>query len=227
MFRDIPVHSGILKAKGYYHGECVAIDRITFPALPKPEDYAESQAEEQIVSAETDLYRINCGGKEYRDVNGRVWAADLPLTERAYGYRSWGSNYPDVEEEIGSVGRSFDLIMGTWEQLLAQQFRYGRGKLIYCFPVKPGKYAIDMFFVEPWYGLANEDAVGWRLFDVAVNDQIQIAQLDIFREAGGSCRLVKKQVLVSIETEMLKISFPNPRSNQALISAIRINAASE
>lgn len=220
-FRDVPVRYGILTAKGYCNGKCVAQDRIFFPALPLPR-HDEDAEEFSIASSDDDIYRVNCGGESYQDVHGRRWLGDQTLVPGSWGYTSWGTEYENVEDEIGSVGRSWDEVKGCREQRLLQQFRYGREKLSYTFPVENGEYVVELYFIEPWYGLAGEDAAGWRIFDVAVNGRICLRRLDIWGETHEAMKPVRKSFTVKADNGILKISFPNAVSNQAVISAIRI-----
>jgi beta-galactosidase len=48
-------------------------------------------------------------------------------------------------------------------------------KLKFNFEVPNGDYQIELYFTEPWYGTGGGmDCTGWRLFDVAVNDEVKI-----------------------------------------------------
>lgn len=221
VFRNVPIRSGMLTAKGYYLGRCVAEDRICFPALPMPAD-TEDREEFEILSSDRDVYRVNCGGPEYTDRKGRIWLSDRNLASGSWGSLSWGTEYDDVEDEIGSVARAWDRPEGCRDCLLLQHFRYGKSRLSYVFPVPEGEYLTELYFMEPWYGLAGENAAKWRLFDVAVNDRVYFSDLDIWKEAGGALRPLRKEIRVRAEDGRIKISFPNAASNQAVISAIRI-----
>ncbi len=225
-FQDVAIKYGVLTAKGYCCGKCVVTDQIKFPELPMPiqkEIQGEGDMEEfQVYSSENDVYRVNCGGEDYIDCQGRCWSADQKFVTGSWGYTSWGMDYDNVEDEIGCVSRTWDDVKGCKEQLLLQQFRYGRDRLAYTFPVKNGEYVVELYFIEPWYGLAGEYAAKWRIFDVAVNDEIYLTGVDIWTEAHGAMKPLRKRFEVKAENEVLKISFPNAVSNQAVISAIRI-----
>lgn len=219
-FKQVMVSNGVLTAKGYYQGKCVAVDRIFFPALPLP---VKRKREEvlSIEASEKDLYRVNCGGDNYLDEKGFWWSKDRKYQEGSFGWRSWGMDFDNVEDEIGSFGESFDEVENIEEQGLFQNFRYGREKLSYHFPADDGKYAVELYFAEPWYGAAGEKAEGWRVFDVSVNGET-INRLDIFKEAGGANIAVKKSLEVQSVNGMIDLTFPKVYSNQAVIYAIRI-----
>ncbi len=223
-FRNVPVNYGILTAKGYNQGKCVAVDRILFPALPMPvQEGVQKEKEFQIYSSDEDVYRVNCGGMDYTDRNGKIWLADRRFVPGSWGCISWGTEYEDVEDEIGSMARVWDKPEGCADALLMQQFRYGKDKLAYYFPVPEAEYMVELYFMEPWYGLAGENAAKWRVFDVAMNDKVCIRGLDIWMESGGALKPLRKQLFARVKKDQgIKISFPNAISNQAVISAMRI-----
>ena len=102
------------------------------------------------------------------------------------------------------------------------QFRYGRHKLAYHFPLPDGDYRVELYFVEPWHGTGgNKDCEGYRVFDVAVNDSAYIDDLDIWAEAGHD-KAFKQVVNAKITGGELKLSFPEIKAGQAIISAIAI-----
>ncbi|MDY3917926.1 MAG: malectin domain-containing carbohydrate-binding protein [Candidatus Limivivens sp.] len=227
-FRQIPVKQGVMTVKGYVRGSCAAEDRIFFPALPLPEDPRQLVRDFCLHGSGQDLYRVNCGGEDYVDAGGFVWSGDRKYREDRtedsgnWGWCSWGMDYENVEDEIGSFARIQDEIENTEEQGLFQTFRYGRNRLEYRFPAENGEYLLELYFAEPWYGNAGENAAGWRCFDVAVNGSTVLSKLDIWKEAGGSCRALRRKLSVSAEGGMIRLTFPKLYSNQAVIQAIRI-----
>ncbi|HLZ87900.1 MAG TPA: malectin domain-containing carbohydrate-binding protein, partial [Puia sp.] len=88
---------------------------------------------------------------------------------------------------------------------------------------QPGDYRVELYFAEPWLGAGSPklDCTGWRTFDVAVNGQPVIKNLDIWKEAGRATAL-KKIVDVHVTGNKLDIGFPHIESGQALIAAIAI-----
>ncbi len=228
VFHQVSVKWGILTAKGYVNGKHVVTDRIFFPALPLPEKDAPAFEEDAfgrnltVSSLPDDLYRINCGGPDYRDRNGHIWAKDRKYEEGSWGWQSWGMDFADVEDEIGSFAEIYDMPENTEEAGLFQKFRYGRDRLSYTFPVENGEYVVELYFMEPWYGTAGENAKGWRLFDVSVNGETRLEKLDIWQEAGGAGKALKKRMTVTADKGKIQIAFPEIYSNQAVIQAIRI-----
>ena len=81
---------------------------------------------------------------------------------------------------------------------------------------------MELYFSEPWYGCAGENAEGWRLFDVDVNGETVLSRMDIWSEAGGADRAVRKQLTISAVNGKIVLDFPMTYSNQAVIQAVRI-----
>ncbi len=220
LFEKVWIKEGVLTAKGYVDQICMAQDEVLFPELPLPK--RKKIIDEMVKASSEDLYRVNCGGEDYLDQQGFLWKKDQRCRNGEWGCHTWGMDFDNVEDEIGSFAEIYDEIADTKEQGLFQKFRYGRNQLYYDFPVENGVYEIELYFMEPWYGTAGENAEGWRVFDVAVNREIVCRKLDIFKETGGERRVLKKQVEAEINQKSIRISFPHIYSNQAVISAIRI-----
>lgn len=222
LFRQVRVKWGILTAKGYVDGRCVAEDRVLFPNLPLPERKRDSRYDLEISASPDDCYRVNCGGGDYVDEKGYTWMADQKSEQGSWGYRSWGMEFENVEDETGSFSETYDIIQNTGDAELFRKFRFGRDQLSYFFPVEKGEYLLELYFVEPWYGTAGENARGWRMFDVSVNGKTVLEKLDIWQEAGGAGKAWKKRIPVSAGNGSIRVTFPRIYSNQAVICAIRI-----
>lgn len=225
VFENCEVSCNMLSAVGYVDGKPVAVDRILLENLPM------AQGLEEWILAQPDilkpqdgeyLYRVNCGGGEYVDSHGNVWEGDCIGENLRYICHSWAEEYPELDADLGSVRTSSDLISGTRAQELFRSYRYGREKLEYVFPVENGNYAVELYFMEPWYGVGGGmDCTGWRLFDVAVNE-VLISKVDIWKESGGVHTALKKTVEVEVMEGEIHIRFPRVYSYQAVISAIAI-----
>lgn len=220
------VRYNVLYAIGYVNGKAVAKDYIVLDNLPEAPNFEAFNKDAQNLTKAAAgyhyLYRINCGGPEYHDQNGQLWSADRALTEGGFGSVSWTAAFPGMPAFFASQRRTFDPIKGTKEWPLFQTFRYGRDQLSYHFPVPDGEYLIELYFVEPWLGTGGGmDARGMRLFDVAVNGNKVLEDLDIWAAAGHDGAL-KKTVKVNVKGGKLLVSFPQVKSGQAVISAIAI-----
>jgi beta-galactosidase len=219
----------VLYAVGYVNGKAVAKDCVVLNNLPASPRYGELfTADGSLLKGQPKynyLYRMNCGAGEYTDTHGQVWAADQPLQPgiKHYGSVSWTNAFEGVPSFFASQRRTFSPISGTKDWKLFQTFRYGRDQLKFSFPIAvDGEYLIELYFTEPWLGVGGGlNAAGMRLFDVAVNDQVLLKDLDIWKAAGTNTAL-KKTLKVKVKAGDLVISFPHIKSGQALISAIAI-----
>ena len=175
-----------------------------------------------LVKGEDDwnyLYRINCGGDCYTDEFGQQWHQD------SWKYsHSWGNDFENIHPYQASQRHITEQIYGTQSQELFQYFRFGRHRLWYDFDVPEGDYRIELYFVEPWHGKGggvNDDYEGMRIFDVAVNGETVINDLDPWAEAGY-CGAMKRVVNAKAINGKLHISFPEVKAGQAIICGIAI-----
>ncbi|OON69914.1 glycoside hydrolase family 2 [Hymenobacter sp. CRA2] len=226
----VDVRYNVLQAVGYVAGKPVARDLIVLHHLPQAPNFDKLRAGAQPLTAPQAglnyLYRVNCGGPDYVDQHGSRWAADQPRSgPGTWGSESWTRDFPGLAPFFASQRRTFDPIKGTTDWPLFQSFCYGRDKLRYAFPVPDGEYQVELYFTEPWLGTGGGlDCAGWRLFDVAINGETVIKDLDIWRESGHDGAL-KKTVKARVTGGELVVSFPNVASGQALISAIAVASA--
>lgn len=214
----------ILYAVGYENGKAVARDMLWLKGLNADEGYRViSTVQTNITAPEYGnyIYRINCGGKAFTDKNHSAWEADREFDGNC-GWYSWAMAYPEVDSALGSVRKNYDFVKGTLDQELFEDYRYGREQLSYRFKVPNGRYVVELYFMEPWYGaIENMDCEGWRVFDVAVNGNIVRKDLDIWKKAGYKTAL-REDVAVEVSQEEIVINFPHVESYQAVICGIAI-----
>ncbi|MBN2213940.1 MAG: DUF4982 domain-containing protein [Bacteroidales bacterium] len=227
----IDVRYNVLYAVGYVDGKRAAEDCIVLSHLPEPPVFSALQDNAPDILMPRPvynyLYRVNCGGPDYPDSHGNLWMSDRHITGNgSWGSRSWTDDFPGLPAFYGSQRRTFDQVKGTSDRKLFQSFRYGRDRLEFEFPVTDGQYLVELYFTEPWYGTGGGlDCKGWRIFDVAVNQETLIEDLDIWEEAGHDHAL-KKTATVNVSGGKLVVSFPQVSSGQAIISAIAIASES-
>ena len=164
------------------------------------------------------LYRINCGGDAYMDEFGQHWLADDTL----YSH-SWGQDFGQHPYQASQRHITED-IRGTHSDELFQFFRFGRHRLWYDFPVPDSDYRLELYFAEPWHGKGGgitDDYEGLRIFDIAVNGETVIDDLDPWAEAGY-LGAMKRIVTAKAKNGRLRISFPEVKAGQAIIAAIAI-----
>ena len=223
-FKNAMVKANVLRAVAYRGGEPVATDLIVLNNLPKASGFDSLVATDNSILApeagRNYVYRINAGGDEFTDSYGNTWMLDdINIS------RSWAQNFKDLSPYLASQGETFDPIAGTPDWKLMQTFRYGRHELSYNLPLPNGKYQVELFFIEPWHGTGGgegTDVEGLRIFDVAVNDSTVIDDLDIWAE-GGHDKVVKRTVDATVTDGMLRITFPEVKAGQAVISAIAVS----
>lgn len=224
---NVNIHYNILYAVGYENGKAVAKDTIVLHHLPVAPHFNNLYTDQpdDIIKPAKDLnyiYRINCGGNNYKDNYGNTWLADIPYTcTSKFGSSSWADDYTNVPSVFASQGNNNDPVKGTNAWPLFQSFRYGLNKLKYDFPVDNGDYVVELYFAEPWYGVANVNAKKWRLFDIAINDSIVEKDVDLFANAGYN-HAIRRSFKVHVTNGNITISFPNEKAGEAVIMAIAI-----
>jgi len=253
-WNDVKTKSREIKAIAYDKGQAVATDETDLAAIrgqaevdsparaPRSKVFAKLESlGRKLRNAVPDinsynyLYRVNCGGPTYINREKNEWLPDTHFTGlvrsgsavatgSSWGSTSWTDEYKNIPPFYASQRFINDPIANTPDDSLFQTFRYGLQKLNYTFPVQPGEYRVELYFIEPWLGTGSPktDCTGWRQFDVAVNDETVIKDLDIWKEAGGRAIALKKVVNVRVKGNKLDIHFPKISAGQAVISAIAI-----
>ena len=166
------------------------------------------------------LYRINCGGDAFNDEFGQLWQADDTLYSHSWGQDFGMHPYQASQRHIAND------IRGTQSDELFQYFRFGRHRLWYDLPVPEGTYRVELYFAEPWHGKdggEQGDYEGMRIFDVAINGETLIDDLDPWAEAGY-CGALKRVVTAKAQQGKLRISFPEVKAGQAVICGIAVAA---
>jgi hypothetical protein len=224
----VDVRYNVLYTVGYVNGKAVAHDLVVLNHLPAAPHLSTNRSTNSALlkpaAGYNYVYRLNCGGPDYKDSFGNIWMADRRQHNKNQpGSLSWTDDYTGMPALFASQQRTFDNIGRTNDSPLFQTFRYGMDKLQFNFPVPDGDYRIELYFTEPWYGTGGGmDYTGWRLFDVAVNGETKIKNLDIWKEAGYACAL-KKTITAHITSGKISISFPNVLAGEAIISAVAIS----
>jgi hypothetical protein len=116
-----------------------------------------------------------------------------------------------------------EAIKGVADSELYLGERYGN--FVYSIPVAPGRYTATLLFCETWFGPRKPagGGTGDRVFDVHMNGTALLRNFDIFKEAGGEDRPLRK-VFHSLQPNAqgkLVFSFV-PVKNYACINAIEV-----
>ncbi|MBK0370905.1 malectin domain-containing carbohydrate-binding protein [Flavobacterium agrisoli] len=227
-FNNVNIQYNVLYAVGYVNGVAVAKDYIVLNNLPEAPGLKNTTEKiETILQPKKSynyLYRVNSGGSEFKDTFGNIWSADVHKTkENTWGSVSWTDSFTDLPAFYASQRMTYDPIEGTENDKLFQTFRYGVDKLKYEFPAPDGKYLVELFFTEPWYGTGEGmNCENWRLFDIAINDEIVAQDVDIWKEVGHD-KAFKLSFKAKSKNGKIVISFPNVKVGQAIISGIAIS----
>lgn len=178
----------------FFRPDLSGVERIEFQNIlefPAPQDPAFA----------TTVYRINAGGPDYTDSQGQLWSADQ-------GFNT------------GNTASVTNSIAGTEDDTLFQSERWdpvAEPELIYSLPVTNGNYRVNLYFAE----IYNECfSVGCRVFDVLIEGQLVLNDLDIFQEAGSLTALIKTFDVI-VEDGVLNIEFRHVRENPK-ISALEV-----
>ena len=237
----VNINYDILYAVGYVNGKAVAHDLVKLYNLPEAPYFKKLDAADtaEVIKAQPGqhyIYRVNCGGPEYTDHEGNVWAADRALADQQHwGSTSWTSDFEGLPAAFASQRRTFDPVAGTKDDALFQTFRYSNGKMTYRFPVPNGQYRIELYFSEPWYGVGGGlNCEDWRKFPVLINHKTpendfagkMIWDIDLWREAGHG-RAIRKTYTATIRDGYIDISFPGAKVGQSIISAIAVSSTLE
>jgi hypothetical protein len=224
-WNKVNIQYNVLYAEARVNGKVVAHDMIVFHHLPevkKKVPVAETIVTKGVPGYNY-LYRVNCGGGGYKDVNGNLWSADVDQKVTTnWGSVSWTKDFPGISPYYASQRTTNEPIANTSDDALFQSFRYGMDKLEFDFPVANGDYLVELFFAEPWYGAGGSlNCEGWRMFDVAINDKNVLHDFDIFKEAGFA-KAIKRAFDLHVTNGRIKISFPDVAAGEAIINAISI-----
>ena len=141
------------------------------------------------------VVRINAGGSTFVDELGQIWQADQSF--------SGGSTFSSTAD-----------ISNTNNDVLFQTERYGN--FSYDIPVANGTYTINLNFAEIFW-----TSPGARVFDVTVEGQSVIDDLDIFTQLGANTALIQEFLGISVTDGELNIEFVTEVDN-AKLSALEV-----
>jgi len=222
----VPIRANLLHAEGRMGGKTVACDTLVLDHLPEADGlrrWIETQEDTLAPFAKADAaFRINCGSKtDYIDSHDNRWEADVNRTAAAWRCQSWAQAFEPLAEDLASRSRSMAPVANTRDPSLYQSQRYGRDQLRYRFDLPPGPYRLVLHFIEPWYGLGNYNATGWRSFDAAINGETRLRNTDIFALAGSN-RAHPACLDVEVAGHGLSLDFPRVAASQAILAGIEV-----
>jgi hypothetical protein len=112
-------------------------------------------------------------------------------------------------------------VINTSDPALYQTLRYGDGGSFgYRFDLPDGRYEVELWFAEIFFEQSGE-----RVFDVLIEDQLVLDQLDVAAQAGGALRPLIKRFETNVIDGQLNVGFvrdwANGRDNP-IINGIRV-----
>nr|WP_165795416.1 malectin domain-containing carbohydrate-binding protein [Deinococcus koreensis] len=139
-------------------------------------------------------------GASYTDPAGNVWTSDRDRNNVASFTPNTAVNEPATATSVE--------ILGTDNDQLYRTYRGNVGgvtprTLTYNIPLENGTYQLKLHFAE-----LNWTTAGKRVFDVLVNGQVKISNLDIVAQAGGAnTALVLPVPSVQVTNGKLNLAF--------------------
>ncbi len=140
--------------------------------------------------------RIHAGGGAYVDAQGYTWSADAGYT----GGAPWSTANPIVNTNAAPLYQS-----ARW------------GSFSYLFPVPNGQYTVNLKFAE-----ISLNAIGQRIFSVALNGAMVLQNFDVVAAAEGPLTPVDKAFPVTVTNGQIQIAFLQGAANAPLVNAIEI-----
>jgi len=147
-------------------------------------------------------WRVNAGGPQYSDSQGKVWSAD--------------ENYSGGSAAVTTSGIT-GALPGAGDQALYQSQRWG-SPFTYVFNVSAGSYQATLKFAETYW-----TAAGARVFNVSINGNTALTNFDIFKTAGGQ-NMALDEVFNNIAPSggAITIQFGPASVDNAMVDAIQI-----
>jgi hypothetical protein len=153
-----------------------------------------------VAQAAVDTIRVNSGGPEYTDSQGKLWAADSGF--------SGGQTYSATST-----------IEGTPDQALHQDERWDSSPFTYTFKVSPGSYAVRLYEASLYAAVCNS---GGRRFNVLINGVQVLTDYDMFDDIGA-CLTAKILTFYTVTaTGTITVEFTIGSASNPKINAIEI-----
>jgi beta-galactosidase len=146
---------------------------------------------------------VNVGSPaQFIDAAGHVWEKDQPYSPGGWGY------------EGGTPDSTSQNTLESQDDPLYQTMR--QGLAVYRFDVPDGSYEIELRFAEH-----SRQKPGERVFSVSLNEEVAIAQLDLVKESGAGCALVRTFRVNAARGRGVAVQFKSI-VGEPVLSAVRI-----
>jgi hypothetical protein len=146
--------------------------------------------------------RLIASSAPYNERNGTIWGTDRYVTG-------------------GELVARSDKVLGGLDPNLFSGERHGT--FSYHIPVAMGRYKLTLYFAERWFGHGAPGGAGNRRFDVYANGIPLLKDFDIYKEAGGSNRGIRRQFLniPAMADGYIDLVF-EARVNRACVNALEL-----
>lgn len=152
-------------------------------------------------------YLVDCGSSAgYTDTAGQTWRADQAYEAGGWGYV--GDTAPFA------VTKSID---NTTDPTLYQTQRWSEGAFGYQFDVPNGTYEVELHFAELYRRSANA-----RKFDVILEGQTVLVDLDVFAAAGGAFRALVETFTVTVSDGQLNVDLARGSADNPMLNALKV-----
>jgi len=196
---EVPLHDGlnVLVARGTREGRTI-YDRVDVQFK-----YYSSRLSDPLVPF-TEL-AVNVGSNaQFIDQSGTVWEADQP-------YRAGGWGYVGINTKTAGTNKN---VLNTLEDPLYQTMQQGLES--YRFDVPNGEYEVELRFIE--YEFSKPDQ---RVFDVLINREYLIRNLDLAKEYGVMQPVARRTYASVAGGKGLLVDF-TPIIGSPILSAISV-----
>ncbi|MCC5835776.1 MAG: choice-of-anchor D domain-containing protein [Opitutales bacterium] len=160
----------------------------------------------------SDPIRINAGGPQYTDAQGKTWMADT--------YFVGGSAH-----NAGAIN-----IADTADPSLYRTERWGKGTFSYQIPVEPGEYDVQLHFAEIYYGVAvgvGQNQTGKRVFSVAIEGSEVLSNYDIWSDVGPATAVIHTFEAISVEDGTMSVTVNVSKDNAQFAGIAIVPSGSE
>jgi len=187
-----------------------------------------AEGRERIFVTEAAAHPIEAHGA-IRDYGGK---AKSFLAERGIKLEDYWSTLGKLDYVIlagdteggvhGDTGRTDHTIDNTRDQVLYQTQVRNAPEDFWAVvsDIPNGHYKITLKFAE-----LDFDRPGARVFDIAINGNTVIADLDVFKQTGGKYRALDKVVEADVTDHRIRITCPRAKAGIAMLCAFQLSGA--
>ena len=157
------------------------------------------------------VFRMNLGGGAYTDTQGKNWSPDQQYLPGSFGW---------VPHNSSKLEATSNPIANTVEDPLFQVMRQKIDAV--RFDVPNGDYQVRLLFAEI---LGFLDTPGERIFDVSIEGNLVLDDLDVFVSSGGLYSAMERTFPVTVTDGRLDVDL-SQEVYSAFVSAVEVLSTS-